>query len=141
MSSSSTTPNAAPIDIYLVDSSDTSLATVHACIAQRPGWRFAGHSTTVRDAISRAANTNADVYLVGLDFPDGAGHHVLEHLKHSAPDSRRLVFTTSLDSTTWLLSFAHGATGFALKDTSPDELGQCIEQVHPEMKPRYLPRP
>jgi HlyD family secretion protein len=128
-------PPVRKVGVFLIDPSLKALATLQTCIEQHPEWELLGHARTVRDALFYSALTRADVYLVGLDLPDGSGNLVLEYLKNSVPHSRRLVFVASLDTATWMLSSAHGATGFALKNTSPEELRRSIEETHPEKRP------
>jgi two-component system secretion response regulator SsrB len=121
-----------PKSIYLVDASETALQVVENFVAADSGWALLGHSPTVKDALLYAALTSADVYLVGLEFPDGSCLQVLEHLRRTSPNSARLVY---LDGLVSLLNLASGAEGFALKGGSGMDLAAQLARALP--KPRH----
>lgn len=117
-----------PLSMYLIDSSETALRVVDEFVQRYPGWVFLGHSPTVHDALLYAALLSADVYLVGMEFPDGTCLQVLEHLKRTAPNSVRLVYLDGLIS---LLNLASGAAGFALKGGSSLDLANQLQRALP----------
>jgi DNA-binding NarL/FixJ family response regulator len=118
--------------IYLVDASETALKVVENFVSADSGWTLLGHSPTVKDALLYAALTSADVYLVGLEFPDGSCLQVLEHLRRTAPNSARLVYLDGLIS---LLNLAAGAEGFALKGGTGIDLAAQLTRALP--RPRH----
>lgn len=67
-----------------------------------------------------------DIVLMDIKMPDLDGISATRKIKENSPETRVLVLT-SMEDTKWIVeSFAAGADGYLLKDTSPERLTTLI---------------
>lgn len=71
-----------------------------------------------------------DIVLMDIKMPDLDGISATRMIKEDSPETRVLVLT-SMEDTKWIVeSFAAGADGYLLKDTSPERLTTLIRCVY-----------
>jgi len=70
-----------------------------------------------------------DVMLVDLGLPDGNGADLIRHLKDSSPQSEAIVITVFADEFRVIEAIRAGATGYLLKDSMPDDIGDLIIEM------------
>lgn len=71
-----------------------------------------------------------DIVLMDIKMPDLDGISATRKIKENSPETRVLVLT-SMEDTKWIVeSFAAGADGYLLKDTSPERLTTLIRCVY-----------
>ncbi|WP_159944070.1 MULTISPECIES: response regulator transcription factor [unclassified Nocardiopsis] len=89
-----------------------------------------GEAANGRDAAERAVELAADVVLMDLRMPVLSGVEAITVLAREAPRVRVLVLTTFDSESDVLPAIKAGATGYLLKDASPDELLRGVRAVH-----------
>lgn len=78
-------------------------------------------------ALELCRETKPDVVLMDVKMPDMDGITATKKIKQDFPETKVLVLT-SMEDAKWIAdSFAAGASGYLLKDTSPDKLTTLIK--------------
>lgn len=122
-------PNALDTKIYLIEDDRSVHRFVQTALQLRPDWTLVGYSDTFAHAASEAPKSDADVYLVDLGLPDGAGEDILTLLSNKKPDAELLVFTVFGDERRLINALSRGATGYVLKGCRTDELIDAIANI------------
>ncbi|ATX81257.1 two component transcriptional regulator, LuxR family [Mariprofundus ferrinatatus] len=87
-----------------------------------------GSVGSFRDAVEKLADS-PDVMLVDLGLPDGNGADLIRLLKNSSPQSEAIVITVFADEFRVVEAIKAGATGYLLKDSMPDDIGDLIVRM------------
>jgi DNA-binding NarL/FixJ family response regulator len=74
-------------------------------------------------------STKPDVVLLDLNMPKMDGSEVMQHIKKNKIDIKIIVISMHDEEGFILHSLAQGASGYLLKQSEPDEIISCIEQV------------
>ncbi|MBD8728724.1 response regulator [Frigoribacterium sp. CFBP 13707] len=114
------------IRVVLVDDHPLLRAGVAAVLATFPDLDVVGATGRPDDVATLVADTAADVVLLDLHLGRQDGGELIPSLVGSA---RVLVFTASGTDVAITRALAAGATGFLLKDASPDELAAAVRAV------------
>jgi DNA-binding NarL/FixJ family response regulator len=109
----------------------------HAVV--RRGLRFVLEAETDLDVLAEASDgaeaidatraLNPDVLLLDMRLPDMSGVEVCREVTASCPETRVLVLTSFGDDDEVSGALLAGATGYVLKDISPDGLAQVVRSV------------
>ncbi|MFX8676931.1 response regulator transcription factor, partial [Acinetobacter baumannii] len=78
------------------------------------------------DAVQWLNDNTPDVLLVDLGLPDASGTEVIRYANRRHPNSESMVITVFGDEAHVLESIEAGATGYVLKDSTPEEIAQHI---------------
>ena len=114
----------------VVDDHSVVREGIRSVLAATPGYSVVGEAGNGAAALSLAAQLKPDVILLDISMPGGSGLHVVERLRHEAPECRILILSVH-DRTEYVLeSVRAGAHGYLRKDTTPAELRQAIQAVH-----------
>ena len=70
-----------------------------------------------------------DVMLVDLGLPDGNGADLIRALKAKSPKSEAIVITVFADEFRVIEAIKAGASGYLLKDSLPDDIGDSIMEM------------
>ncbi|WP_017569412.1 response regulator transcription factor [Nocardiopsis halotolerans] len=89
-----------------------------------------GEASNGREAVERVGRLAVDVVLMDLRMPVLSGVEAIAALARSWPDVRVLVLTTFDSEGDVLPAIEAGATGYLLKDASPDELLRGVRAVY-----------
>ncbi|GAB4040993.1 MAG: response regulator transcription factor [Rubrivivax sp.] len=73
-----------------------------------------------------ASNAAPRVLLVDLELPDGSGIDVIRAARRAGPATEAMVISVFGDEAHVLAAIEAGATGYLLKDASPDEIASAI---------------
>lgn len=73
---------------------------------------------------------DADVALVDLQLPRMSGHELIRRLKIARAGLEIIVLTVFEDDESLYGALRAGATGYLLKDATPEELADALLQVH-----------
>ncbi|ADH70305.1 response regulator transcription factor [Nocardiopsis dassonvillei] len=89
-----------------------------------------GEAANGREAVELVGRLAVDVVLMDLRIPVLSGVGAIAVLSRERPDVRVLVLTTFDSESDVLPAIEAGATGYLLKDASPDELLRGVRAVH-----------
>lgn len=89
-----------------------------------------GEAADGREAVERVRELDVDVVLMDLRMPVLSGVEAIAALARDRPQVRVLVLTTFDSESDVLPAIEAGATGYLLKDASPDELLRGVRAVH-----------
>ena len=70
-----------------------------------------------------------DILLTDLDLPDGNGLDIIKELHEKSPDTEIMVITVFGDEKHVLSAVEAGATGYLLKDTDSERIGDAILEL------------
>jgi DNA-binding NarL/FixJ family response regulator len=125
-----------PIRVLLVDDQELFRSGVAVTIDAQPDLRVVGQAANGRQAVQLTGQTHPDVVLMDLRMPELDGVEATRQI--CAPSAaagrarpvRVIVLTTfNLDDRA-ALAIRYGASGFLLKDATPDFLRAAIRTVH-----------
>ncbi|GAB3655357.1 transcriptional regulator [Glycomyces tarimensis] len=89
-----------------------------------------GEAADGREAVDRASALRPDVILMDLRMPGTDGVAAIRELAARAVPSKVLVLTTYDTDSDVVPAIEAGASGYLLKDASPDELRRAIRTAH-----------
>ena len=120
-------PNAR-VRVALVDDNVIYRAGVRAVLERRPGIAVVSECGDPATALDQVANLEPDLVIVDVDMEDdtNAGLALLQELHRQFPAVRLLVLTEAVSELIVVEALRRGATGYALKTCSPDELGKMV---------------
>lgn len=99
-------------------------------IAAAPGLALGPLAGSVAEAMDMLRGTAPDVLLVDLGLPDGSGIDVIRAAQSQWPHCAAMVTTAFGDEAHVLGSIEAGASGYLLKDSSPDGIVREIRTLH-----------
>jgi two-component system NarL family response regulator len=86
--------------------------------------------TSGEEAIEGIPELNPDVALIDLGLPGISGIEVIKKLKELLPTLEMLVLTVYEDKRHLFSALKAGASGYLLKDSTPEEIIEAIEETH-----------
>ncbi len=98
-------------------------------IREEPGLNLVGEASTAAGTIELARETQPDVVLLDLQFPDGSGLDVLTAIQTTCPDARTVVLTVVEDEESLLQALKLGARGYILKGIGGTDLVSVLRSV------------
>ncbi len=123
-------PNAR-VRIALVDSNIIYRAGVRTVLERRPGLAVVSESGDSPTALDQIAALEPDLVIIDVDLTDDttAGLALLQEIHRQFPEVRVLVLTAALSELVVVEALRRGASGYALKSSTPDELGKMVQSV------------
>ena len=122
-------PQAAPTRILVVDDDDAFRESVCAAIARDDGMVLAAQSNSVAAAREAIRHGDFDVALIDLGLPDGNGIDLIREISRTLPEADVMVVTVFGDEAHVLASIEAGATGYLLKRSLTDTLGETVREL------------
>ncbi len=98
-------------------------------IREERGLKLVGEASTAAGAIEKARETQPDVILLDLQFPDGSGIDVIEAIQADCPSSNVIVLTVVEDEEALLQALKLGARGYVLKGVAGGDLVGVVQAV------------
>ena len=117
------------IQILLVEDHEVVRIGLKTILAQNPQFNIVGEVGTCEEAKQEALRLQPDVVLMDLRLPDGSGVDACRDILQTCPKTRILFLTSYRDEDSMLSAVLAGASGYLLKEVSPDRLTQAIEMV------------
>jgi DNA-binding NarL/FixJ family response regulator len=98
--------------------------------AERYGCEVVGEAADGEEAVAKAAEFRPDVILMDLLMPRMGGIEATREICQRNPKARVLILTSFDDQARVTMALKVGASGYVLKDSSPDELVHAIRSVY-----------
>lgn len=118
-----------PIAVAVVDDETHVRRLFESAVQADSGLTLAFAAQTVAEAKTLAQTHAAQVYLVDLGLPDADGREFIRWITCNQPGALVMVVTTFGDDEHIVSSFAAGAVGYLLKDSSTGEIAQRIAEL------------
>ena len=101
-----------------------------ALLSVKPGVEIVGQAENGVEAVVLAQSLKPDIILMDLQMPEKDGIEATQEIKGKNADARILIITSFAEDENVFRAIKAGALGFLLKDSSPKELLQAIDDVH-----------
>ena len=118
------------IRVVLVDDHPIVLQGLEHLFARQPDIEVAACASTVPAALAAARTAHPDILLLDLRMPDGGGLAVLDALASEQIQTKTVVLTAAISDEEVSEALKKGAAGLVLKESSPDQLLECVRRVH-----------
>ena len=118
------------IRVVLVDDHPIVLQGLEHLFARQPDIEVAACASTVPAALAAARTAQPDILLLDLRMPDGGGLAVLDALASEQIQTKTVVLTAAISDDEVSEALKKGASGLVLKESSPDQLLECVRRVH-----------
>ncbi|KAM3115259.1 response regulator [Phormidesmis sp. 146-33] len=131
------------IRVLLVDDQNLIREGLKALLEQEHDLEVVGDANTGKSAIQQVEALKPDVVLIDLCVPRIDGIATTQTICERFPNTQVLVLTTLDDEESVANALKVGATGYLLKDLSPDELVGAVRNVHKgytQLSPGLLPK-
>ena len=121
-----------PVNVVIVDDQELVRRGLRGLVEDEPGLSVVGEAADGLDAIATTQRTRPDVVLMDIRMPGVDG---LEATRRITADSSlattRIIVLTTFEIDEYVFdALRYGASGFLLKDASPDEVLSAIRLVH-----------
>ncbi|MFG6201040.1 response regulator [Nonomuraea sp. JJY05] len=121
------------IRILLADDHELMLAALSSIIERRDDMRVIGTAMDGGQAVAKAIEMRPDVIIMDVRMPGMTGVHAIQRVlgrwPHPTPPPRILVLTTFDVDEYVHAALRAGASGFLLKNSTPDQLATAIRAV------------
>jgi NarL family two-component system response regulator LiaR len=121
------TPN---IRILIADDHAVVREGLRTLINTKPGLEIVGEAADGAEAIALVQKLEPDVILLDMVMPRKNGLEAIYGIKKDNPETRILVLTSFDDDERVFSAIKAGALGYLLKDSSPQQLLQAIDDVY-----------
>lgn len=129
MSAEMTTAGGARCRIVLADDHRIVREGLRALLSAEAGFEVVGVAEDGLGAVALARRLAPEVVVVDVNMPGLNGIETVRRLRHEAPAARVLCLSAHDEQRLVLAMIEAGAAGYALKDTSFDELAGAIRSV------------
>ena len=117
------------IRVVLVDDHPIVLQGLEHLLARQPDIEVAACCATVQDGLA-AARSRPDIVLLDLRMPQGGGLALIDAIAAEKLDTKTVVLTAAISDDEVSQALQKGAAGLVLKESSPDQLLECVRRVH-----------
>jgi DNA-binding NarL/FixJ family response regulator len=114
------------VRVLLVDDHALVRGGLRAVLATTGDCTVVGEAATGEEAVEQALALRPDVVVMDLSMPGAGGVAATEVLRDRLPSARVLVLTTFADDARVRAALGAGATGYLLKDATPDEVVRAV---------------
>jgi len=118
------------IRILICDDHAVVRRGLRSLIGVNTDMELVGEAADGEEAVSMAKKLKPDVIIMDLIMPRKSGIDATTEIKKTTPDAKILVLTSFSDDNNVFPAIKAGASGYLLKDSSPEELLQAINDVH-----------
>lgn len=117
-------------EIWLVEDNRIFATGVERAIQRMEGMRCGGNFRTVEEALEALEKGKLpDVVLLDVQLPGMDGITALTHIKGKAPLAHCVILTVFDDADKIFRAVCAGASGYILKSSTAEQIGEAIEQV------------
>lgn len=118
------------VDVLIVDDEALVRHALRIFINSAGGMQVAGEASDGAEALRLCGETRPDVVLMDIQMPVMGGVEATTRIVSRFPEVKVLAVTTFSTERHVVSALRAGASGYLVKDTSPDALAQAIQDVH-----------
>lgn len=118
------------IRILICDDHAVVRRGLRSLVGVKPEMELIGEAVDGEEAVSMAKKLKPDVIIMDLVMPRKDGVTAIAEIKKKNHDARILVLTSFSDDKNVFSAIKAGASGYLLKDSSPEDLLQAIDDVY-----------
>ncbi len=119
-----------PIKVAIVEDHIETLNSLSALLNRTETILVVGGFTSGESALKEIPYVRPEVVLLDLGLPEISGIEVIRGLADSLPDLEIIVLTVEEDKNNLFAALKAGASGYLLKDSTPSEIIEAIEEVY-----------
>lgn len=117
------------IDIFLVDDHNLVRNAIKNMLNMQDDFNIIGEASNGREAVEALKGLKPKIVLMDLNMPELNGIEATKLIKLSNPEISVIMLTVSDTEISLSETLKAGATGYLLKDSTPDELYNAIRHV------------
>ncbi|MGB2964528.1 MAG: response regulator transcription factor [Anaerolineales bacterium] len=117
------------IKVLIVDDHQLVRQGFEALLKVKEGVEVVGQAEDGEQAVKLAHSLKPDIILMDLLMPEKNGIEATREIKAENPEARILIITSFAEDENVYQAIKAGALGYLLKDSSPEELMQAIQDV------------
>lgn len=121
---------AVSIRVLLVDDHALFRRGVASVLAREPDLTVVGEASDAEQALARAKELHPDVVLLDVKMPGRSGLEVCAELVEAVPGVRVVMLTISDAEDDLYAAVRAGASGYLLKEISPEDVVAAVRSVH-----------
>ncbi len=118
------------IRVAIVDDQRLLADGLARMIGARPGTEVVGCAHDGESGVQMCLEVKPDVVLMDISMPIMNGVEATRRLRDLLPEAKVLILTVHADDMHVFQGIKAGATGYLLKDCTPEDLSRAIETVH-----------
>jgi DNA-binding NarL/FixJ family response regulator len=133
------------VRVLIVDPHPIMVVGLRCVLQCHPGIEIVESCSTGADALAALGRGRPSLVMMDVTLPDMPGADLCRAIKRAAPDIDVLVLTACEDNASVFGAVSAGASGYILKDITPDNLVRAIHavrrgqtMVHPGIARRML---
>lgn len=123
------------IKVVIVEDEKKTLSSLFSLLNSSESLEVVGSFASGEEAIKEVPRIQPNVVLIDLGLPGISGIEVIRELKDALPFLKMLVFTIREDKFHLFQALRAGSLGYLLKDASPGELIEAIEEINRDGSP------
>ncbi len=102
---------------------------IRSSLIRHPSITVVGEAVDGHDAVRKSIQLEPDIVLMDLNMPEMSGLEATPVIRRKCPNTRVIALTVHDNKEYVFQVLRHGASGYVMKDTSPEELVRAIESV------------
>ena len=118
------------IRILICDDHAVVRRGLRSLVGVKPEMELIGEAVDGEEAVAMAKKLKPDVIIMDLIMPRKDGVTAIAEIKKKNHDAKILVLTSFSDDKNVFSAIKAGASGYLLKDSSPEDLLQAIDDVY-----------
>jgi NarL family two-component system response regulator LiaR len=118
------------IQLMIVDDHRVVRSGVKALIETEEGLEVIGEAADGREAVTKASGLEPDLVLMDLVMPEMDGVEATRRITEERNDLEILILTSFSEEERIIQAIKAGASGYLIKDASPDELVSAIKDTY-----------
>ncbi|MFP4202442.1 MAG: response regulator [Candidatus Acetothermia bacterium] len=122
--------SAETIELVIVDDHGVVRSGVKALIETEPDLEVIGEASDGREAVIKVKNQKPDVVLMDLVMPEMYGVEATGEITKLSPAPEILILISFSEEERIIQAIQAGASGYLIKDASPDALVRAIKDVY-----------
>lgn len=127
-----------PILISIVEDIAEIREGLRFIINQTTGFQFVSAYDNAEDACANLPGENPDIVIMDIGLPGNTGIECIRKLKATGATMQFVIFTVYEDSDMVFEALAAGASGYLLKNSSPDKIIAALHEIHAGGSPMSL---